>query len=456
MRNAPAQSVRVIQFVLGDAAQDARVLRASWALRDAGHRVTIVGKSKEAFGTSTLGRLDPIDGMEHFAMPWSLAERYGVIIDKLNRMNPLYSEERGVMGSMLHALSRGAAPIERAKTVALIGPYALAFASHRTGALRQLSRVLRLRQRPSAIARSLAALAPDVIHAHDLLGFSFIAEEIRKKRIPIIYDAHELERGRNAPSWSEEKRRAHADLEGKLIGLAAGVITVSPAIAAILEDAYRIPRPTVLVNSPPRSIIRENRPLRQRLRLPPDHRVVLYVGGISSGRGLERLLHALKWLPKHVHVALMGPVLVHYESAFARLLSAVGEAKDRIHVLGRMPYQDLIHEAWGADLGYNGIELSCESYRNALPNKFFEYVFADVPVLSTPQTDPVALTREYRLGRIIPDADAEQIAKEIRSALEERLTIPKESRAAFVDRFCWESQRQALLDLYGRLPRQSV
>ncbi len=444
--------LRVVQFVVGDAPRDARVMRSARSLRDAGHEVLIVGRNRHLLGLRPLTPIDQVDGMEHWAMPFSLSQRYDVILEALNRLNPLYSVDGSIRSSIARAISsEELSSIDRLKTLALSGPYALALASHRTGALRQASRVLGLLHRPRFVVRALQAFAPDVIHAHDLFGYSFVAEHAHRAGIPLIYDAHELESGRNAPTWSEKKKVEHAALERRLIGVASGVITVSPAIASILEERYGITRPTVVANAPPRANIRENRPLRERLGLSSEERVVLYLGGVSSGRGIERLLGALKRLPESVHLALMGPVVDHYVDTFNHLLRAMGAPSRRVHLLGRLPYEQVIHEAWGADVGYNGIEMSCESYRNALPNKFFEYVFAGVPVLSTPQTDVVRLTDEYRLGRIIPDGDDADIAEAIRRAFSDGLKIPPERRRAFIERFCWEAQAEELLGLYERI-----
>jgi glycosyltransferase involved in cell wall biosynthesis len=74
-----------------------------------------------------------------------------------------------------------------------------------------------------------------------------------------------------------------------------------------------------------------------------------------------------------------------------------------------------------------------------------------VPVLSTPQTDPIVLTREYSLGRIVPDGDAAELAAAIEASLAEQLRIPSERRLAFIERYAWEAQAESLLNLYDRI-----
>ena len=79
-------------------------------------------------------------------------------------------------------------------------------------------------------------LSPQLIHAHDLSAFRFVAHAATGRDVPLIYDSHELERGRNAPDWSRARRRLHAWSERLTIGRASAVITVAPSSSCHLRS----------------------------------------------------------------------------------------------------------------------------------------------------------------------------------------------------------------------------
>jgi glycosyltransferase involved in cell wall biosynthesis len=70
--------------------------------------------------------------------------------------------------------------------------------------------------------------------------------------------------------------------------------------------------------------------LRSRLGIPGDAPLVLYVGRIASGKGIEHLLEAARDLPE-THVVLAGPDDRHGTTA---LVQSAAASSGRIHVLG--------------------------------------------------------------------------------------------------------------------------
>jgi glycosyltransferase involved in cell wall biosynthesis len=113
----------------------------------------------------------------------------------------------------------------------------------------------------------------------------------------------------------------------------------------------------------------------------------------------------------------------------------------------------VITTAWGADVGFNGIECLCESYHHALPNKFFEYVFAGVPVVSTPGVSVAGLIRVQDLGEVYAYEDVGALADAINRMLERRMRISESARHRIIEQYCRESQAHRLVGLYDRLLR---
>lgn len=446
----------IIQMVLNEVVPDARVRRVGRSLRDAGHEVVYVGATKQyKRGGGFLLSAEALDGLDRYLINDPLARPYDRLLEQLNALNPLARSDRRVGDTFREALGGGGHSIgTRAATLALAAPYAAAWAVHKPGLLGRSAGLLQAGVKPLRAARAVLGLHPKVIHAHDLMTFRLIAPSALAAGVPLIYDSHELESGRNAPLWSARQKRWHAFTERVSIGYAKRVITVAPAIADELAATYQIRRPAVVANAQPRANIRPNTPLRIRMGLPEDHRVILYLGGLQLGRGIRRLVDLVVGLGERVHAVLMGSVQPSFEAELQAILEAAGAARARIHLRPPVPYDDVIHEAWGADLGFNALELRCRSYELALPNKFFEYAFARVPIVSTPQQDVAALTEAYELGDVVAEDDAEALLAVARRRLLQRCEPPPEDRRqAFIQRYCWEAQEETLLGVYDELFR---
>ena len=448
------KSPRVIQLVLGDLSRDARVRKTGQALITKGYDVVYVGLDTSFDRAAPEFYQKPeLDGVKHYVINRH-RKLYDRLLKRLQQINPLMGENDSIKTSILRAFTDNSAPLnERIRTLAVLPSYVAGFAAHKSGALRQIEEVRGRRiNTPEREARYLLELEPDIIHAHDLSALAHVAPYLDSTNIKLIYDSHELETGRNWGNSPEEVRIANSELERTWIDKADRVITVSDGVGLAIQRNYPQVEPVIIENAQPRSNIRPNTPLKQRLNLPENHKVILYLGGITFGRGLELLLQAFSKLPERTHLAFMGKMAPDYQTNFDQLIADVGIDEERLHILGVQAYEDVIHQAYKADLGFNALELCCESYENALPNKFFEYVFAEVPVISTPQRDVALLIERYALGRIVPDKDVDALITGLREMLIEnphQIDAPK--RKEFIDNHCWEAQSHKLFQLYADL-----
>ena len=187
---------------------------------------------------------------------------------------------------------------------------------------------------------------PDVVH---VFGFrdpvtTLTAAWCRMRNIPYVLEPLGMFRPRL------RKVRLKAALDASLYrGVASGaalVVCASPlerdgVIACGVDPARVRVRgngfPEALDPSSPLGV-----DLRASLGVAADARIVLYVGRIAAGKGIEHLLAAARRLPE-VHVVLAGPDDRHGVAALVRAASRSG----RVHSLGQSdgPPTDLYRQA---------------------------------------------------------------------------------------------------------------
>lgn len=150
---------------------------------------------------------------------------------------------------------------------------------------------------------------PVLISGHDLIGLTIgylaIALIRKKDRPKLIYDSHEYELERNTGRKSSKLRRFMVfHLEKFLIKKASLVIMVNDSIAEEVQMIYKLKeKPLVIRNMPEKWTLEQKKTqdarkeLREELNVSEDTFMVMYHGGISPARGIEKMLEAVSKVP---------------------------------------------------------------------------------------------------------------------------------------------------------------
>ncbi len=315
-----------------------------------------------------------------------------------------------------------------------------------------------------------------VINCHSLPVLPLcVALKLRHGAV-LIYDTHELE---TETTESRGLRRVFAKLlERVLIRFCDLTIVVGKMIAEWYARAYRMEKPVVIRNIPtlctPSPLGGEGRdegthprfspvegtltptlspagrgsrvasPLRAKLGLGEDAIIVLYLGKLSENRGIERLLHLFSGLEKQVHLVFMG------DGSLTEMIKRFGESHPTIHWLPPVPMAEVVAHARGADMGVSVIDHSCLSYTYAMPNKFFEYLQAGVPILIGNMPEQREIVDANKVGWVL-SADDATARRFLNGLTREDITIKQENTAAISHLYTWERERETLRLAYEKL-----
>lgn len=287
----------------------------------------------------------------------------------------------------------------------------------------------------------------DIFHCNDLntLPVGVIIKKFFNCNAKIVYDAHEYEIN-DTPNESEYKIKIKYILEKFLIRYADKVITVSDSIANEYVKLYEIEKPAVVLNTPPYKEIEKKNIFRETFDIDEKQTIFLYQGGLSKGRGIEMLLEAFKTIDnENAVIVFMG-----YGPLEKLIIEASKEYKN-IYFHQAVSPDVLLDYTSSADFGILFYENNCLNHEFCSPNKMFEYLMAEIPVIVSNLYEMKKLVEANFIGTVAkentPEGLKEAIAKAIKLDKEELKINIKKLKAIYN----WEEQEKVLLKAYKDL-----
>lgn len=288
----------------------------------------------------------------------------------------------------------------------------------------------------------------EVVHAHDLDCLAAGVAIASRRGVPLIYDTHEMATGRNLAS--AHRQRLARRREGRLIKHVTQVISAAPGYTQRITDFYgQRPGAVVLNASPLHDLHRCNHDLRTALGFPDEAFVVVHQGVLLPNRGIDQGIEAMATLDDgYLAIIGYGP-----HRAALEILVRDLQVTDRVRFLGAVPANELICWSASADAALCTIVGTSDSYRHSMPNKLFEYIMAEVPIIASHYPGMGSLVAENGFGLTCDPESVDDIADCISQLMADqdlRARI-RENLAARRADFAWPTQAQKLLQVYDAL-----
>jgi len=291
----------------------------------------------------------------------------------------------------------------------------------------------------------------DIYHVHDLpcLKAGYFASKVRN--VPLIYDAHELYYAQDVlPPYLQ---KLYFRLEKKYIKYPDVVITVNPFIARLMAERYKINEPEVIMNCTEVSgcidIEEAKRKIRKKGKIPEDYAIVLYQGWISSERNIEAIIRSVKYYPEKACLAIIG--YGEYEKNLRELAQKEG-VFEKIFFLGAVPSEEILNLTAGADLGVIPYLPIDDNHLYCSPNKFFEYVLAEIPVITADLPFFNLMHKKYGIPMLTDVSNERLLGEFINQLLSEPRVLNElklKCRQAGKE-LNWEIEGSKLLKIYKR------
>ncbi|MCC8145468.1 MAG: glycosyltransferase [Bacteroidales bacterium] len=268
----------------------------------------------------------------------------------------------------------------------------------------------------------------------DTLIANYLVSWIRRK--PLVFDAHEM--FPEVPEVVNRKlvKAVWTKAEDWLFPKLKNSYTVCQSIADVYNRKYGIHMQVV------RNIPFAQPVIKKEISVPVDtqgKKVLIYQGAVNVGRGIEWVIDAMPLLEDFVFYVVGGGDILE---ELKKKVEKQG-LTDRVIFTGRIPFEELPAYTACADIGINLLENKGLNYYYSLPNRIFDYIRGNIPVLAIDFPEIRRVVEEYGVGILIDKYEPQVIADAVR-----KLAVREKNTEGFQkanEELTWEKESLTVL-----------
>jgi glycogen synthase len=291
----------------------------------------------------------------------------------------------------------------------------------------------------------LRNIQPEVIHANDWPVLPIAVAVKKAVGTSVIYDSHECAREEHSERllWRLLCQPHVRATEAASIRDADRVITVSPGIARLLAQTYRLAVPPLVLTNVPAYQSTAAHQVGSTLEL-------LYHGVLKSGRGLETLVRAMALIRRPARLVLRGSGAASYTASIQRLATPLGKP-GLVRFEQQVSFEKVVGAAACSDIGLFVPPLTTAQTKFMLPNKIFEYLMAGLMIITSDAEDVSEIIRQHGCGLTLSPLTPVHLANIIDGLGNAEIEGYKARSRKATHLLNWEIERNKLIALYDEL-----
>lgn len=279
----------------------------------------------------------------------------------------------------------------------------------------------------------------DIFLSNDLdtLPANYIASKLRRK--PLVYDSHEY--FTEVPELVNRKlvRKVWESIESFILPKVDAAYTVSAPIAEAYYNKYGI-KMELIRNFP---VLKET----NSEQIQKDN-IIIYQGAVNVHRGIEQMIEAMRYIDNAIFWIIGGGDI---EDIVKEQIKN-NELSTKVVFFGTKPFQELKNLTEQASIGISLEKPIGLNYTFALPNKVFDYIHAEVPVLASNLPELEKVFEKYKIGLMIKEIEPRSIAAKINEMLHsgKKEQWKAECRRAALE-YNWQREEEKLIEIFTGL-----
>ena len=268
----------------------------------------------------------------------------------------------------------------------------------------------------------------------DTLLPNFIISKLKRKAL--VYDSHEL--FCEVPELNERKfqKTVWRKLESFLLTKITNNITVCKSISEEYEKLYGCKFEVV------RNVPSQKDKCGSKVKKDV---VLIYQGALNKDRGIELMVESMKYMADYKLWIIGSGDL---EEELRLLIKKVG-VDENVNLFGRKNFEELTRITCKASLGLSLERDTSASYHFALPNKLFDYIQANIPVVVSNLPEMRRIVDDYGVGEVFYGGTPKDLAVQIKAIITDGVKYTeyvKKSKLAS-EKLIWENEYKVYLNV---------
>lgn len=244
---------------------------------------------------------------------------------------------------------------------------------------------------------ALAKSNAEIYFAEDIYTLPFVVFWAKLKKSKIFYNSREIYSFIGGLRNKPVLQKVITSIEKFFIKKVDLVLTTGEMDTEFLKKYYSINNVITVRNIPLYQKADHKFNFKKKYQIPNESKILLYQGILIDGRGIPNIIEALTKIPNAVFI-LLGEG--SEKEKFIELVK-IKNLSERVFFIGSIPHNELINYTAAADIGLALIENISISYYHALPNKLFEYIMAEIPIISCDLPQMKNIVEKYKVGKIV-------------------------------------------------------
>ncbi len=270
----------------------------------------------------------------------------------------------------------------------------------------------------------------------------WIISKFKKK--PLVYDSHEYFTGVAEIQNRPLVKYIWKTIEKSIFPRLNYVFTVNQSIANLYYKDYNI-LPKVLRNLPNISKI-EKVKSRSELGLPLNKPIVILQGaGINVDRGSEELMEAIAIQDQFfLCIVGKGDVIDKLKHRCKK-----NDLLNKVIFVNTLPYNEMMQYTLNADIGVSLDKDNNINHKFSLPNKIFDYIKAEIPILASNLIEVSNIISTYQVGYTISEISSKSILNGLNIVLKTKEeSYLKDRFKHAINDLNWEKESRILIETY--------
>jgi len=220
----------------------------------------------------------------------------------------------------------------------------------------------------------------------DTLLPNFLVSKLKNTKL--IYDSHELFTEVPELIHRPKTQKIWLRIEKYILPKLKNTYTVCQSIANYYDKKYQTIF-KVVRNIP---VLTQNPKPKTQINQRP--KTIIYQGAINMGRGIELMIETMQYLDNYKFIIVGDGEITNQ---IKEIIIKKG-LQNKVVMLGKKTPSELKKITPTADLGISIEEDLGLNYHYALPNKIFDYIHAEIPILVSNLPEMKQIVLDYQFG----------------------------------------------------------